>query len=72
VSIDDAVTAAVRERPELVDDARRQVPKAWGQLAALGVVTFRRMTGRAPTDEERRAIWDGLWRAVTDGPGRLR
>jgi hypothetical protein len=30
------------------------------------------MTGRAPTDEERRAIWDGLWRAVTDGPGRLR
>jgi len=72
VSVDDAVRRALLEQPDLVERTRRRVPKAWGQLAAHGVVTFRRIAGRAPTDAERRAIWDGLWRAATDDPERLR
>jgi len=39
-------------------------PKAWGALAARGVIAFRELAGHAPSDGERRAIWDGLWRAV--------
>ena len=72
VSVEDAVLATVRERPELVEEVRRQVPKAWGKLAAHGITTFRHITGRAPTEVERRAIWSGLWAAVTGGPGPMR
>ena len=72
MSVDEAVAIAVRERPELVADTRRRVPKAWGKLAAHGVTTFRRIEGRPPTDDERRAIWAGLWRAATEGPGPMR
>lgn len=64
-----AVAAAVRERPDLVSDTRRHRPKAWGELAALGVLTFRRSAGRPATYAERRAIWAGLWRVVEGGPG---
>jgi len=35
-------------------------------LAARGVVTFRELAGRKPTDDERRAIWAGLWRAAEE------
>jgi len=48
----------------LVLSAARSKPKAWGALAARGVVRFRELTGRAPTDEERRAVWAGLWQEV--------
>src|SRR5262249_49761220 len=39
-------------------------PKAWGALAARGVVTFRDLVGRVPTPDERRAIWAQLWDAA--------
>ena len=57
----------IRER-DLVRDTGARRPKAWGALAASGVVAFRALAGRAPTDAERRAIWAGLWRAAED-PG---
>ncbi len=72
VSVDEAVETAVRDRPDLVESTRLRTPKAWGQLAGLGVVTFRRLAGRAPTEDERRAIWAGLWRAVAEGRTRMR
>ncbi|HEV2011343.1 MAG TPA: hypothetical protein VGS17_10005 [Candidatus Limnocylindria bacterium] len=61
-AIEDTVT---RER-ELVRDTAARRPKAWGALAARGVVAFRELAGRAPTESERRAIWAGLWRAAED------
>ncbi|HEV2009553.1 MAG TPA: hypothetical protein VGS17_00810 [Candidatus Limnocylindria bacterium] len=61
-AIEDTVT---RER-ELVRDTAARRPKAWGALAARGVVAFRELAGRAPTESERRAIWVGLWRAAEE------
>ena len=62
--IDEAVAATCRAYADLVRDAARARPKAWGALAARGVVAFREGAGRPPSDAERRAIWAGLWRAV--------
>jgi len=64
MSVNDAVEQAARERPDLVAATAAGRPKAWGALAAHGVVTFRALAGRPPTEPERRAIWTGLW-AVT-------
>ena len=64
MSVNDAVEQAARERPDLVAATAAGRPKAWGALAAHGVVTFRAFAGRPPTEPERRAIWTGLW-AVT-------
>ena len=72
MSIHDAVGTVIREHPDLVEATRQRVPKAWGRLAALGVVAFRRIAGRAPTDDERRAIWAGLWAATGSDPGPMR
>jgi hypothetical protein len=62
--IERAVSHTVEADHALVIAAACSKPKAWGALAAHGVVRFRELTGRAPTDEERRAIWAGLWREV--------
>ena len=61
--IERAVADTIATEGELVRDTRARRPKAWGALAARGVVTFRELAGRAPTDAERRAIWSGLWNA---------
>lgn len=68
MSVDAAVEQAARERPDLVAATAAGRPKAWGALAAHGVVTFRALAGRPPTEAERRAIWTGLW-AVTQRAG---
>ena len=62
--IEKVVAATCRAHADLVQGAARARPKAWGALAAQGIVAFRERAGRAPTDDERRAIWAGLWRAV--------
>ena len=62
--VERAIADTVAREPELVRDTATRRPKAWGALAAQGVLTFRELAGRAPTEDERRAIWDGLWRAV--------
>jgi len=62
--IERAVTRAIEREPQLLHDAAAGRPKAWGALAAAGVLAFREIEERAPTDAERRAIWAGLWRAV--------
>jgi hypothetical protein len=63
--VERAVERALRERPDLVTQAADGVPATWGQLAAHGVIVFRDIAQRRPTEEERRAIWAGLWRGVT-------
>lgn len=68
-AVEDAVALTERTHPDLVRDAARARPKAWGALAARGVRAFRERSGRAPTDAERRAIWAGLWRAVERARG---
>ena len=62
--IERAVQRAVHDEPELVAATAARRPKAWGALAARGVLAFRELAGRAPTEAERRAIWSGLWRAA--------
>lgn len=64
MSVDAAVEQAARERFDLVAATAAGRPKAWGALAAHGVVTFRALAGRGPTEAERRAIWSGLWAAT--------
>ena len=62
--IERAVALAIEREPGLLHGAAVRRPKAWGALAAAGVVAFREIAGRAPADAERRAIWAELWRAV--------
>ena len=66
MSTEGAVRRTIAREPALVRAVAALEPKAWGALAARGVITFRELAGRAPSDGERRAIWDGLWRAVED------
>ena len=68
--VDRAVVETVARERDLVRDTAERRPKAWGALAASGVVTFRALAGRAPTDAERRAIWSRLWRAVEEQHAR--
>jgi len=60
-----AIERVLAERSDLAADVRHQRPKAWGKLAALGVVVYRDILGRSPTDPERRALWSSLWLAAT-------
>ena len=64
--IERAVSLTIEHEEELVRGAAARRPKAWGALAAKGVVAFRELAGRAPTDAERRAIWSALWRAAEE------
>ena len=64
--IERAVARTVERESALLRDTAARRPKAWGALAAKGVVAFRELAGRAPTDAERRAIWSGLWRAAEE------
>jgi hypothetical protein len=64
--IERAVSLTIEGEPALVRDTAARRPKAWGALAARGVITFRDLAGRAPTEAERRAIWFGLWRAAEE------
>ena len=68
--VDRAVEETVTRERDLVRDTAARRPKAWGALAARGVVAFREIAGRAPTDAERRAIWAGLWRVAEETPAR--
>lgn len=64
--VERAVAETLSAERELVRDTVARRPKAWGALAARGVVAFRELAGRAPTDAERRAIWTGLWRGAEE------
>jgi hypothetical protein len=64
--IERAVSRTVEREPALVRGTAARTPKAWGALAAAGVLSFRELAGRAPDDGERRALWSALWRAAED------
>jgi hypothetical protein len=64
--IERAVSLTVEREPALVRDTAARVPKAWGALAAKGVLAFRELAGRAPSDTERREIWSALWREAEE------
>jgi len=71
---DDDVTAeiarqTVRAWPDLALGTKTARPKAWGALAAQGVIALRERLGRAPSDAERRALWSALWSAARKEPG---
>lgn len=68
--IERAVSLTVEREPALVHDTAARRPKAWGVLAAKGVLAFRELAGRAPNDAERRAIWSALWRAAEESSVR--
>jgi hypothetical protein len=68
--VERAIQDTVTREHELVRDTAARKPKAWGALAGRGVVAFRELAGRAPTDAERRAIWAGLWQAVEASTAR--
>lgn len=64
MSVERAVQRTIASESDLARGTAEQTPKAWGALAARGVITFREIAGRAPTEVERRAIWSGLWDAA--------
>ena len=68
--VERAILETAARETDLVRDTGARRPKAWGALAAQGVVTFRELAGRAPSDSERRAIWSGLWRAAEERDAR--
>ena len=68
--IERAVALTVEREPALVRDTAARRPKAWGTLAAKGVLAFREVAGRAPSEAERRAIWSALWRVAEKPPVR--
>ncbi len=69
VSVTEAIALAAADHSDLVTAAAQGRPKAWGELAAQGVLAFRGRAGRAPTTRERRAIWAGLWEHVEAAKG---
>lgn len=64
--IERAVSLTIERQPALARDTAARVPKAWGALAAQGVLAFRELAGRPPSEDERRAIWSALWRAAEE------
>jgi hypothetical protein len=62
--IERAVSLTITRELALVRASAAGTPKAWGALAAAGVLAFKELTGRPATDAERREIWAGLWQAV--------
>lgn len=66
--LDEAIERVLTERADLVADVRRRRPKAWGRLAASGVVAYRETLGRPLSDPERRSLWSALWRAAHATP----
>ena len=62
--LDVAVVRVLSEQLGLVEEVRASRPRAWGKLAALGVVAYRELLGRSLSDTERRAVWSALWRAA--------
>lgn len=64
--VERAVSLTVEREPALVRDTAARRPTAWGALAARGIVNFKEVAGRRPTDDERRAIWSALWRAAEE------
>ena len=71
--VDPAEAAAeetARTQADLLADAVAERPKAWGALAAAGVLVYRERTGRAPDNDARRAIWAALWRRVEETRAR--
>lgn len=65
--LDAAIEGVLSRESALADDVRAGRPKAWGALAALGVIAYREALGRPLSEAERRAAWSALWRAVTLG-----
>ena len=59
----------VRAWPDLALGTKTARPKAWGALAAQGVIALRERLGRAPSAAERRALWSALWSAARKEPG---
>jgi uncharacterized protein (TIGR00290 family) len=68
--LDAAVERVLADQAALAADVRAGHPKAWGRLAAFGVIVYRDLIGRPPSETERRALWSGLWRAATGTPDR--
>jgi len=58
----------VRAWPDLALGTKTARPKAWGALAAKGVIAVRERLGRAPSAAERRALWSALWNAAWKEP----
>jgi hypothetical protein len=67
--MDELAREIVRAWPDLATGTRTARPKAWGALAAQGVIALRERLGRAPSDAERRALWSALWNAARKDPG---
>lgn len=62
--IERAVRETIASHPDLARGTAEARPKAWGQLAAQGVRAYREIVGRALREDERRAVWQALWRAA--------
>jgi hypothetical protein len=67
--MDEIARKTVRAWPDLAVGTRTAVPKAWGALAAQGVIALRERLGRTPSYAERRALWSALWSAARKEPG---
>jgi hypothetical protein len=70
-SLDPVLVGIVREHQDRVVGWMRDQPGCWGFLAGQAVAACRAHTGRSLTGEERRLVWDRLWRLLESIKGRV-
>lgn len=59
-----AIIATIAGHPEQVRRWTRNLPGAWGYLAAKGILAYKQQLGRALSVAERRALWAALWESL--------
>ncbi len=63
-TLDPILTNVVRQHKEKVIGWIRDEPGCWGFLAGQAVSACRNEIGRTLADQERRLVWDRLWRLL--------
>lgn len=60
-----AVAETVANHPEQVRRWTRNLPGAWGFLAAKGILAYKRRLGRPLGEADRRVLWAALWESLS-------
>ncbi len=63
-TMDPILTNLVRQHKDRVIGWMRDEPGCWGFLAGQAVSACRTELGRSLEDQERRQVWDRLWRLL--------
>jgi hypothetical protein len=65
-SLDLVISATIEKFPDMVNRWLEGQPGSWGFLAGQAVIAYRDRLGRSLADQERRQVWDALWRRLNE------